>query len=41
LLEGATRGRPGDLPPDLQRRLYARALYLTLPRAEEVLAASS
>jgi tRNA (guanosine-2'-O-)-methyltransferase len=40
LLEGATRGRPGDLPPDLQRRLYARALYLTLPRAEEVLAAS-
>ncbi|HXN31248.1 MAG TPA: TrmH family RNA methyltransferase, partial [Polyangiaceae bacterium] len=39
LLEAATRGRPGDLEPEAQRRLYARGLYLSVPRAEEVLAA--
>ncbi len=38
LLYGATLDRAGDLSPDAQRRLYARGLYLTVPRAEEVLA---
>jgi|SRR5579872_918401 len=36
LLCAATRGRPGDLPTDVQARLYARALYLTVPHAEEI-----
>ena len=36
LLCAATRDRPGDLPADVQARLYARALYLTVPRAEEI-----
>ncbi len=38
LLYAATRGRPGDLPADARTRLYARGLYLTVPRAEEILA---
>jgi tRNA (guanosine-2'-O-)-methyltransferase len=38
LLHAATRGRPGDLDPEMQRRLYARGLYLSVPHAEDVLA---
>jgi len=37
LLAAAIRGRPGDLPERERRRLYARALYLTNPRAADVL----
>jgi tRNA (guanosine-2'-O-)-methyltransferase len=37
LLHAATRGRAGDLPADAQTRLYARGLYLSVPRAEEIL----
>jgi len=39
LLAAATHGRPGDLPLAEQRRLYARGLYRTVPRAGEVLSA--
>jgi len=39
LVHAATRGRPGDLDVEAQRRLYARGLYLSVPHAEEVLAA--
>jgi tRNA (guanosine-2'-O-)-methyltransferase len=39
LLEHATSGRPGDLPPEERDRLYARALVLTVPHAPEILAA--
>jgi tRNA (guanosine-2'-O-)-methyltransferase len=39
LLSHATAGRPGDLPDLVQRRLYARALTLTVPRALDVLEA--
>ncbi|HLV67059.1 MAG TPA: RNA methyltransferase [Polyangiaceae bacterium] len=39
LLAFATRGRSGDLPPAQQRFLYARALFRSVPRAAEVLAA--
>jgi tRNA (guanosine-2'-O-)-methyltransferase len=39
LLAAATAGRPGDLPEADRRRLYARGLYLSVDRAEEVLAA--
>jgi tRNA (guanosine-2'-O-)-methyltransferase len=35
LLHAATRGRKGDLSPERQRELYARALWLTVPRAAE------
>jgi tRNA (guanosine-2'-O-)-methyltransferase len=38
LLHAATRGRPGDLGAEDQRRLYARGLYLSVPHAEEILA---
>jgi tRNA (guanosine-2'-O-)-methyltransferase len=38
LLHAATRGRPGDLPEAERLRLYARGLYLSVPRAEDVLA---
>jgi tRNA (guanosine-2'-O-)-methyltransferase len=38
LLAAATVGRPGDLPEADRRRLYARGLYLSVDRAEEVLA---
>ena len=37
LLASAVAGRPGDLPENERRRLYARGLYLTTPRAAEVL----
>jgi tRNA (guanosine-2'-O-)-methyltransferase len=39
LLAAATEGRPGDLPADERRRLFARALFRSVPRAGEVLAA--
>lgn len=35
LLHAATRGRSGDLDPATLRALYARGLYLTVPRADE------
>ncbi len=38
LLEAATAGRPGDLDPDTKRRLYARGLYFSVARVDEVLA---
>jgi tRNA (guanosine-2'-O-)-methyltransferase len=38
LLHAATLGRPGDLDRGAMRRLYARGLYLSLERAEEILA---
>jgi tRNA (guanosine-2'-O-)-methyltransferase len=38
LLHAATRGRLGDLDAKARRRLYARGLYLSVPRAEELLA---
>jgi tRNA (guanosine-2'-O-)-methyltransferase len=40
LLHAATRGRAGDLDAETRRRLYARGLYLTVPRAEDVLVAT-
>lgn len=39
LLSAATQGRRGDLPGVEKRRLYARALYRSVPRAAEILAA--
>ncbi len=39
LLAAATQGRPGDLSPEERNRLYARALFRTVPRAHDVLAA--
>jgi tRNA (guanosine-2'-O-)-methyltransferase len=33
LLQAAVRGRPGDLPESERARLYARGLFLTVPRA--------
>ncbi len=39
LLAAATQGRPGDLPLSEKRRLYARALFRSVPRAQEILAA--
>lgn len=39
LLSHATAGRAGDLAGDEQARLYLRALFFTLPRAPEMLAA--
>ena len=41
LLEAATRGRAGDLNEEQRRAFYARGLYLSVPRAREVLAASA
>lgn len=38
LLAAATASRPGDLPAADRRRLYARGLYLSVDRADEVLA---
>jgi tRNA (guanosine-2'-O-)-methyltransferase len=38
VLHAATRNRAGDLDPAAKRRLYARGLYLSLDRAEEILA---
>jgi tRNA (guanosine-2'-O-)-methyltransferase len=40
LLHAATRGRAGDLDEADRARLYARGLYLSVPRAEEVMAVS-
>lgn len=39
LLSAATRARPGDLPPTEKRRLYARGLFLSVPRAKEIVVA--
>jgi tRNA (guanosine-2'-O-)-methyltransferase len=41
LLHAATRGRTGDLDDETRRKLYARALYLSVPRAEDVLVATA
>jgi tRNA (guanosine-2'-O-)-methyltransferase len=38
LLAHATVGRPGDLSPEDRLRLYARGLYFSVQRADEVLA---
>jgi tRNA (guanosine-2'-O-)-methyltransferase len=38
LLAAATEGRPGDLEPATFRRLYARGLYYSVDKADEVLA---
>jgi tRNA (guanosine-2'-O-)-methyltransferase len=37
LLSCATSGRPGDLSPEDRLRLYARGLYFTVERADDVL----
>ena len=37
LLAAAVQGRPGDLPDAEVERLYARALYYSVARAEEVM----
>jgi tRNA (guanosine-2'-O-)-methyltransferase len=37
LLAAATANRPGDLDAASRRRLYARGLYFSVPRAEDVL----
>ncbi len=39
LLSSALAGRPGDLTPADERRLYAVGLLRSVPRAEEILAA--
>lgn len=41
LLSAATQGRAGDLPLAEKRRLYARALFRSVPRAGEILAAQT
>ena len=41
LLSAATTGRRGDLDELSRRRLYARGLYFSLTRAEDLLSASS
>jgi tRNA (guanosine-2'-O-)-methyltransferase len=38
LLHAATRGRSGDLDEADRLRLYARGLYLSVSRAEDLLA---
>jgi len=38
LLAAATKGRRGDLDPRTKRRLYARGLYYTVDKADEILA---
>jgi len=38
LLSAATGGRRGDLDEDARVRLYARGLYLSVPKAREILA---
>ncbi len=40
LLSAATAGRAGDLDEASRRKLYARGLYFSLTRAEEILSAS-
>jgi tRNA (guanosine-2'-O-)-methyltransferase len=39
LLAAATANRPGDLDATARLRLYARGLYFSVPRAEEILRA--
>lgn len=39
LMHAATRGRQGDLAPEVVRALYARGLFLSVTRAEERLEA--
>ena len=41
LLRAATSGRHGDLDPGERRELYARGLTRSVPRAEDILAASA
>jgi tRNA (guanosine-2'-O-)-methyltransferase len=41
LLEAATRSRPGDLPPEQYRALYARGLFRSVVRGRDVLDALS
>jgi tRNA (guanosine-2'-O-)-methyltransferase len=41
LLAAATQGRAGDLGEPERRRLYARGLFLTIPRAADVLLGAS
>jgi tRNA (guanosine-2'-O-)-methyltransferase len=41
LLQAAVRGRPGDLSDSERARLYARGLFLTVPRAGDVLLRSA
>jgi tRNA (guanosine-2'-O-)-methyltransferase len=41
LLAAALRGRPADLSPAEERRLYAVGLLRSVPRAEEILAAKT
>jgi hypothetical protein len=41
LLSAATVGRPGDLDEENRRRLYARGLYFSLTRAEDLLNGSA
>jgi tRNA (guanosine-2'-O-)-methyltransferase len=40
LLQAAVAGRPGDLSESERARLYARGLFLTVPRAADVLLAA-
>jgi tRNA (guanosine-2'-O-)-methyltransferase len=40
LLAAATANRPGDLDSESRRRLYARGLYFSVPRAEDILRSS-
>jgi hypothetical protein len=40
LLYAATLDRPGDLDEASRLRLYARGLYLTVPKAEDILAST-
>lgn len=39
LLSHATKNRPGDLDAATRRRLFARGLYFSVPKADQVLAA--
>jgi tRNA (guanosine-2'-O-)-methyltransferase len=41
LLHAATRGRRGDLDDAARLRLYARGLYLSVPRAEDLMLAAT
>jgi len=40
LLSHATKNRPGDLDAATRRRLFARGLYFSVPKADQVLAES-
>lgn len=41
LLSHATKNRPGDLDAATRRRLFARGLYFSVPKADQVLAGST